>query len=46
MIQKGEIADNKAKLLIYALSNYVSIYKDIEFDERLTKLEKAVQERK
>jgi len=42
-IQTGDIQNDKAKLLIYGLSNFVSLYKDVEFDIRLTELENKIK---
>jgi len=41
-IQLGTIQNDKAKLLIYGLSNFVSMSKDLDFDLRLSELESKI----
>lgn len=40
--QRGEITDYEAKTLCYLLISLVSICKDIDFEERITKIEKSI----
>ncbi len=44
-IQADEIDPAKAKLLIYAISNYIPLYEKSELEERINNLENTVKER-
>jgi hypothetical protein len=43
---KGLIEDNKARTLVYMFSGYLQIVRDIDFEERLIRLEELINESK